>query len=66
MSNSKIHDILEKLTILQLIVNISDRHYISYLVILPIFDYGETIYRQFSLLFLMSWMCSLMELLNWC
>lgn len=66
MSNRKMHDILEKLTILQLIVNISARHCISYLVILPIFDYGEAIYRQVSLLFLMSWMCSLMELLNWC
>ena len=60
------HDILEKLTILQLIVNISNEHYISYLVILPIFDYSEAIHRQVSLLFLMSWMYSLMELLNWC
>lgn len=57
-------DILEKLAILRLVANISDRHCISYLVILPIFDYGEAIYRQGSLLFLMSWMYFLMELLN--
>lgn len=42
----KMHDILENLAILQLIANISDRHCISCLVILPIFDYGEAIYRQ--------------------
>lgn len=60
------HDILENLTISQLIVNISNGQYISYLGILPIFDYGEAIYGQVSLLFLMSWMCFLMELLNWC
>ena len=49
MSNSKMHDILEKLTILQLIVNISNEHYISYLVILPIFDYSEILMYSYGL-----------------
>lgn len=54
----KMHDMLEKLAILQLIAYTSDRHDISCLVIVPIFDYSEAIYRQVSVLFLMSWMLS--------